>query len=77
MTNRQCIKFYIDRNDNLRAIWYKERSYRYIMSDGYMQANDFTRDMTNEPLYAVRSVKICRSCDKHSINKVKYCYLYL
>ena len=74
MSNRQYIRFYIDRNNNLRAIWYKERKYKYIMSSGYMQADDFTRDMTNEPLYAVRSVRVQRSCDSHLISKVRYCY---
>lgn len=71
MTNRQYIRFYIDKNDNLHAIWHKERSYRW-MSNGCVPK--LTHDMTNEPPYAVRSVKIRRSCDKHFISKVRYCY---
>lgn len=74
MNNRQYIKFYIDRNDRLRAIWYKERRYQMLQTDGYPRAGDFTRDMTNAPIYAVRSVAIKRSCDKYAISKVRYCY---
>lgn len=72
MPNRQYIRFYIDRNYNLRAIWYNERKFRYPMNDGYN--SELTHDMTNEPLYAVRSVKVSRSCDKYLISKVRYCY---
>lgn len=74
MNNRQYIRFYIDRNDKLRAIWYKQRSYKQLQSDGYVHSDDFTHDFGDDPTIAVRSVAIKRSCDKQYISKVRYCY---
>ena len=86
---RQHIRFYIDRNDKLRCIWYKERSWRWRPDitvfvhhsmggfeengvSGFYK-NGFDHDFPDGQ-YAVRSVPIKRSCDKHSICKVRYCY---
>ena len=65
---RHYIKFYIDRNNKLRAIWFNERVGKRTgkYNDVWTQLDE------QDPKYAVRSVRLCRSCDKHSISKVGY-----
>lgn len=67
---RHYIKFYIDRKGQLRAIWYNERERR--CNGEYWCKGSITNDLGDEPKYAVRSVRLCRSCDKYAINKVAY-----
>lgn len=63
---RQNVRFYIDRNDKLRCIWYKERTFRYGPND------QICYDFPDGP-YVVRTAPMKKSCDKHYLSKVKYC----
>lgn len=72
---RQCINFYINRNNNLACIWYAQRQRKLVT---YHNTYDDAIVTDYEPItladrqYAVRNVLPSYNCDKYGIGRVGY-----